>query len=65
MEQKRMKAKRVENQIIPGQISIFDFPIETIFYWGGGEVIQDKELRGNENANNGDAARVRSVPKVF
>lgn len=30
-----MRAKRVENQIIPGQISIFEFPIETIFYWGG------------------------------
>ena len=60
-----MRAKRVENQIIPGQISIFDFPIETIFYWGGGEVIQEKELRSNEKSNYGDEARVRSVTKVF
>lgn len=53
-----MRAKRVENQIIPGQISIFEFPIETIFYWGGGEVIHEKELRSNEKEQN-------DKPRIF
>ena len=52
-----MRAKRVENQIIPGQISIFEFPIETIFYWGG-EVIHEKELRSNEKEQN-------DKPRIF